>query len=109
MEVENVSQVAFELQSEFPDLVMKTFTYADLFFALSNRLKSMINEDFSGLLQILYRIDISESKLRDLISTQLDKPASDVIAHLIIERQLQKVESRKMFKASNDIPEDEKW
>jgi hypothetical protein len=88
MEAENVNQVANELQSEFPGLLIKKFTYDDLFFALSYRLKYMINDNFSGLLQILYRLDISESKLRALISTELDKPASEVIAHLIIERQL---------------------
>jgi hypothetical protein len=109
MEIENVNQVAVELRSEFPELATNGSTYDALFSALSNRLKSMINDDFSGLLQILYRLDISESKLRDLISTDLGKPASELIAHLIIERQLQKVESRKMFKPSNDIPENEKW
>jgi hypothetical protein len=109
MEVEKVSQVAVELPSEFPGLSIKDSTYDALFDALCNRLKYMINDDFSGLLQILYRLDISENKLRDLISTDLGKPASEVIAHLIIERQLQKVESRKMFKPSTDIPEDEKW
>jgi hypothetical protein len=109
MEVENVSQVAVELNSEFARLVMKDSTYEALFAALSNRLKSMIHDDFSGLLQLLYRLDISESKIRDLVSTELGKPASEIIAHLIIERQLQKIESRKMYKPSNDIPEDEKW
>jgi hypothetical protein len=109
MEVENVNRVAVELQEWFPGLPVAASTSDDLFHALSNRLKSMINDDFAGLLQLLYRIDISEDKLRNLISIELDKPASEVIAHLIIERQLQKVVSRKTFKSSADIPDDEKW
>lgn len=109
MEDENVKHVAAELQLLFPGLLPARATYNELIHALSLRLDQMITEDFSALIQLLYRIDISETKLRNMINATSDQSASKQIAQLIIERQMQKAASRKLFIASNDIPVDDKW
>ncbi len=58
---------------------------------------------------MLYRLDISEEKLRTSLDAGTGEPAGTMIATMIIERQLQKIESRKRYKMEGDIPEDEKW
>ena len=77
---------------------------------LSEQLDYLIKNNFSRLVYVLYRLDISEKKLKELLSTNADVPAADIIAEMIIERQLQKIAARKLFKrGANDIPEEEKW
>ena len=73
-------------------------------------LSELINHRFSGLLSLLYRLDVSEKKLKQVLAAAPDADAGLVIADLIIERQLQKIKTREALR-NNDtaIPEDEKW
>ncbi|MGB3114986.1 MAG: hypothetical protein WBB11_02015, partial [Ferruginibacter sp.] len=58
----------------------------------------MVN-DFNRLLNLLYRIDVNEEKLKTSLKEFYDKDAADVIATLVIERQLQKILLREQYKA----------
>ena len=50
------------------------------------------------LSDLLYRIDISENQLKKLSKEKSDSDLSDVVAELVIKRELQKVVIRKMYK-----------
>ncbi len=77
---------------------------------LTTLINNLIINDFDGLIFILYRLDVSEGKLKKLLSENKKEDAADIIATLIIERQLQKIKSRKEYKRDNDsIDEEEKW
>jgi len=84
-----------------------------LFFsALSSEIDHLIKNDFEKLVSILYRMDVNESKLRMLLQDENGSDAGELIATLMIERQLQKIESRKKYggqNPDNDIPSDERW
>jgi hypothetical protein len=77
---------------------------------LAAHLDALINENLEGLVQILYRLDVSEKKLKNLLATE-NKNAGILIASLIIERQQQKIISRKHFRQPNteDIADEERW
>ena len=79
------------------------------FRLLAIYLNELINNDFEYLLTILYRIDVDEKRLRALLASQPGENAGELIAHLIIERQEQKIKSREQFKPPTNIPEEEKW
>ncbi len=76
---------------------------------LALHINYLINNDFEKLVALLYRIDVNENKLRQLLEQKEGENTAGLITDLIIERQLQKIKSRKDSKSSNDIPEDEKW
>lgn len=65
---------------------------------LTERLKFLLDEKFDILVNILYRIDISEKKLNQLFSGNNRNSIPSVLADLIIERQLQKIKLRKLYK-----------
>ena len=65
---------------------------------LAGKLKTLLDEKFDTLVNILYRIDINEKKLSELFSGDNRDHIPDVLAELIIERQLQKIRLRKMYK-----------
>jgi hypothetical protein len=85
-------------------------TAGELQQKLAQHVNDIINTDFDKLLQLLYRMDIDETKLRTVLLGQPDRNAGEMIAELMIERQLQKVKSRQQSsRRDNDIDENEKW
>lgn len=77
---------------------------------LTAHINHLINYDFEKLVFYLYRIDINEAKMKQLLDRQQGEHAAALIADLIIERQLQKNKSRREFRQrDNDISEEEKW
>ena len=76
--------------------------------SLVNYIDDLINNNFEKLLNLLYRVDISETKLKQLLNTSTTTPASEIIADLIIERQLQKIKSREQYR-QNKNEDEESW
>jgi len=88
---------------------------------LAERVNAMINGDFSALVQLLYRIDINESRLRLILQENQASDAGQLIARLILERQWQKILTRREYsrrdtgkgtsgKTTDDAPEGEdRW
>jgi N-acetylglucosamine kinase-like BadF-type ATPase len=77
---------------------------------LSAHINRLIQHNFEQLVNLLYRIDVSEPKIKSLLQMQPGINAGDIIANLIIERQLQKIKSRQQFKTNNEgFTEEEKW
>lgn len=80
------------------------------FEELSAYINELILHDFERLVSLLYRIDVDEKKLQLLLAKLPKNNAADTIATLIIERQLQKIKSRKAFrKEETDGSDEEKW
>ncbi len=77
---------------------------------LVDRINELVNTDFQKLVYLLYRMDVSEPKLRQLLR---DNPAEDagmIIASLMIERHAEKIKSRQQFRQQDEnIDENEKW
>jgi hypothetical protein len=75
------------------------------------KINDWINNNFEHLLFMLYRIDVHEDKVRKLLKDNKGENAAEIIADLIIDRQKQKIETRKMFRTQppKDINEDELW
>jgi hypothetical protein len=79
-----------------------------------NRLKECVNDlvqnDFQKLVQLLYQVDVSEPKLKNALSTRPTADAAEIIARLLVERQLQKIKSRREMTQRDDaISEEERW
>ena len=85
------------VSNDFPT-VFENYSNQDLESKLAIYINELIDKDFNKLVNLLYRIDISEQKLKIALQNQ-DKTISSgkTIAKLIIERQLQKLEFRKKF------------
>ena len=70
----------------------------------------MIETDFQKLVNILYRIDVNERKLKYLLQENVGEDAPVIIADLIIERQMEKIKIRQEFTSRMMISSgEEKW
>lgn len=80
------------------------------FKQLSTYLNDLIQSDFEQLIALLYRIDVNEKKLRNILATPGTQLSSDVIAQLIIDRQLEKIITRRNTKQNpRENNEEELW
>ena len=80
--------------------------------ALAEKINVLIQRDFDKLLQLLYRIDINEQRLRRLLLENEGEDAGKIIARLIMERQWEKMESRRQFRQDKTTDEhdgEERW
>jgi len=76
---------------------------------LTELINELIQRDFNSLIQLLYRIDVNERKLKQLLKDSPHTDAAELIAELIIERQLQKIESRNRFNSQEKTDPDHGW
>ena len=73
-------------------------------------INELIIKDFHALVQLLYRIDVYEKKIRLYLEKESNEDSAAILADLIVERQLEKVESRKRFSENKGQESDEeKW
>ncbi len=70
--------------------------YSELIKELARAIQFLIDKDFEKLMHILYRIDVSEIKVKAAFG--LEQDVAQQIALLIIEREEQKVITRAKYK-----------
>ena len=105
----DIQKAAVEFQKHLVLPAVSNISYDELVLYLAERINVLLKDDFSALVQLLYRMDISEAKLRYLLQTNTGEMAATIMAKLMIERQLQKIETRRSFKKDDNIPDEEKW
>jgi hypothetical protein len=77
---------------------------------LAAYINQLINTDFEKLVFLLYRIDVKESAIKQLLALPSSNNAGEIIADAIIKRQLEKVVSRQQYKQpTENIPAEDKW
>ncbi len=95
-----------DLQIELADKI----SFEDIKEKLAAYINHLIIDDFQQLVMLLYRVDVNEGKLRSLLKENQNEKAGNIIAELIIERQLQKIKTRKEYaKQQHGETNEEKW
>jgi len=69
----------------------------------------LLLHDFNKLVQILYRMDVDEKKLKELLQQNQQTDAAVIIADLLIQRQEEKIKTKEAFNPSDTISDAEKW
>jgi len=85
-------------------------SFDELHSKLSGHINYLIKNNFEVLVALLYKIDVSEDKLKGLLRNNPNEDAGNIIATLIIERQQQKIIFKKQFtNKSSGSSNEEKW
>lgn len=87
----------FQLDKSYLNLeTQEHMAYDQAFLLIMRVVEDLLTKDFNRLINVLYRIDVSEEKLKEALALSNDNPAS-VITKMILDRQLKKVETRKKY------------
>ncbi len=108
MDMQYDSDIAAWLRETTPLPMVQTGE--ELLVWLTGYCNILLKDDFPGLIQLLYRVDVSEQKLRYLLKESGGTEPGRLMALLILERVEQIILSRKRYRMPDrDIPENEKW
>lgn len=65
---------------------------------LINRVTELISKDYDRFLNNLYRIDVSEKKVSEILHAKDRTTIPERLADLIIERQIMRVKTQKLYR-----------
>jgi hypothetical protein len=103
-------ELVLQLNKELAIDLAEKISLEELKSQLISYINDLIQNHFEKLVSLLYRIDVSEAKIKSLLQQQPGEDAAKIIAALIIERQLQKIKTRQQFnQRDNNFDEEEKW
>ena len=74
---------------------------------LETMINDLIKEDFSKLVQLLYRIDVSEAKLKNVLKEHPNEDAGKLMAKIVIERLAATKKARESFSTKSTNIEDD--
>lgn len=105
-----VDQVALQTQKDFQLYDEKIeFTgnkdtaYEELFDQIKPIIFRMLELDSTRFFSLLYAIDVDEKKVRALLLGDEEVDVAVELTHLILERELLKVATRKLFSQQSNI------
>ncbi len=103
-EIEQASLQIVATQLEIENEILKHSSDEEKFEALAKYVEYLIDYDFSKLINILYRMDVSEEKIKEGLKWNKDGLSSGyVMAKLMIERGIQTAKTRAAYKKRNDL------
>jgi hypothetical protein len=76
---------------------------------LAGYINELLQHNFHHLVYLLYRIDVSERRLKSLLKESTETDAALIIADLMIQRQIEKRKSRDSYQNKAEQDDEEKW
>ena len=101
--------VESEIENFLQEQTLETLAVESPYERLRMLVADLIDHDFNGLVNLLYRVDVPEAELKANLGKNAEDTAG-IISQMLIRRQLQKLQARQMFAAkppSNSA--EERW
>ncbi len=73
-------------------------TEEDLVQILAERIGQLLEQQPEQLMSLLYRLDVLEEKIRPVMRPDAPEPASIGLARLVVERQKQRISTKRSIK-----------
>ena len=111
-DIKNEENLDLFFENYFSGKTIANIPIIDLRQKLNSFIACKMEQDFSGLVQLLYRLDVSENVIKQNLQQCPSDQASWIITDAICARMQQILESRNSFSLFIDpdkIPEDERW
>nr|WP_320117549.1 hypothetical protein [uncultured Marinifilum sp.] len=106
---EIIRQVAAQVEKDFAQFGLEVQfsgnvnnAYQELYLQLNEHLCDLLDRDYHRLVLLLYQIDLSEKQILNAELKYPDMPKSELLADLVILRELKKVLIRNYFKENPD-------
>jgi hypothetical protein len=92
----NLSETALLLREPFElDTPLEAITEQQLLAVLAERIADLLERQPEYLMSLLYRLDVLEEKIRPVMHPGAAEPVNWALARLVLERQKQRVETKR--------------
>ena len=97
-----------EPTDDLPEMIQQAFDlqldghedHQRLINILAERIASLLETDMEAFMSMLYRLDVSETKIRAALSPDNEEPPNVTLAKLIIARQMQRMQTKVTYKST---------
>jgi len=96
--MDETKELSNAISSRFEIAPAENYTLDDLKRALFTKILELLDGNLERLLSMLYRVDLSQKKLDEIFLQGTKDEIAMQIAEAVIERQLQKIRTRKFYK-----------
>ena len=97
---DNSNQVYDIISGSFELEKVNEITLEQIQKVLTSRIRDMLDKNVEKLLHILYRIDVNQKKTDKIFNSPFKDEIAENLAAAVIERQLEKIETRKKYRQS---------
>ncbi|MDF1699273.1 MAG: hypothetical protein P1U56_25685 [Saprospiraceae bacterium] len=87
----------------FPDNI-ESLSESDLYNAIKDRVEYYLNTNPELLMSYLYRLDVLEVKINAILAPNSPVPPLEGLSRLILERQKERIATKKKYKSDPPIP-----
>ncbi|MCI0448675.1 MAG: hypothetical protein L0Y79_02675 [Chlorobi bacterium] len=98
MAEENTKEVYSIISANFELQKTDVLTLDEVKAMLASRINDLLDKNVERLLSIIYRIDVSQKKIDEIFKNESKDEIALQIAEAVIQRQLLKVQTRKLYK-----------
>ena len=81
----------------------------DIRHRLSQVLNGLLLDDFGALVQVLYRVDVSEARVKNVLQQNPHTDAGDLLAELLLQRLEEKRKTFISFQNPPAASDEERW
>jgi len=83
------------------NLLKNTKTEVELLILVTNYVQELINTNIDKLMFVLYKIDVSEKKIKIALANPTTENSAEIIAKEIIEREKEKIATREKYSSGD--------
>jgi hypothetical protein len=94
----------FELENSFEIKRAEDISLNEIKKRLVSVIRDLLDRDLERLLSILYLIDVSQEKTDEIFSIDSKDDMAPLLADAVIQRQLEKLETRMKYRTDNEKP-----
>ena len=92
-------EVSSTLAQQYFDLEIEAqLNEQQLLALLTKHISRLLDYDFQGLLNAMYRVDVEEAKFKLILSHESPEKLAPSLARLVLDRMMQKAEMRIKYK-----------
>ena len=94
---------------EIPDQEYDSLDEEHLIIQIERRVAELMEQDFDLLMSYLYRLDVLEPHINSCLNPESPIHPYTCLAHLIWNRQKQRLQTKQKYKSGNDVEEGWEW
>ena len=98
-----------DLELKPPDVAEAEDAYMQMRDFIAQKVAHWMQNAPEHLFNVLYRLDVSENKAKAAFTNQTEEEPAIALANLIMEREIEKVHSRRKYRNQNQPDPEDEW
>ncbi|WP_235298565.1 hypothetical protein [Portibacter marinus] len=109
MDINSESYLQIKGALEIPNHAKEEMSEEEMVIQIERRVAELMEQDFGLLMSYLYRLDVLEPHINGCLDPESPIHPYTCLAHLIWNRQKQRVQTKFKYRSDHDVEEGWEW